>query len=171
MSIFDDMFDPDFMWDSEYKQRADIRSLQQQVLNAPEYGPQMRMQAARIDQLELLCRSLVELLVRKGMATSAELRVIMQQLDLEDGVEDGRVGKAVRSGAPRCAHCQRFVNPQRAACVYCGTPMVHAAPQPPKKPPRPDVTCVRCSATVPESETYFSSAGLVCESCFDPTET
>lgn len=168
MSYFDDIFDPAFFWDNEYRQRQDIQSLRKQVEAAPDYGSQLRAQAARIDQLELLSKALIELVVRKGLATSAELGVIMQQLDLEDGVEDGRVGKSVRQEAPRCGHCQRFVNPRRQACVYCGTPMAQATTAASTKPPRPDVSCTRCGAIVPEADSYFSASGLVCEGCFDP---
>lgn len=170
MSIFDDMFDSAFFFDNEYRQRRDIQRLQLEVLHAPSHGPQVQANTARVDQLELLCTALVELIVAKGIATAPELRVIMQQLDLADGVEDGRISKTVREQSPRCAHCQRFVNPSREACVYCGTPMSHAAPQAQAQAVRPDVTCTRCHSSVPESDSYFTDQGLVCSGCFDAGE-
>lgn len=166
MSILDDIFDSAFFFDSEYRQRRDIQLLKAQVSDAPSQA-QVQAAVARVDQLELLCSALVELLVAKGVTTSAELRVLMQQVDLSDGVEDGRVSKNAREQSPRCACCQRFLNPAREACVYCGTPMAQAVPQPPAPKPRPEVTCTECRRTVPESDTYFSGRGLLCSSCYE----
>ncbi len=168
MSIFDDMFDSEFFFDSDYRQRRDIRSLQRQLLAAPDHGAQVRANTARIEQLELLCTSLVELLVAKGLATAPELRVLMQQLDLADGVEDGRIAKRVRDDSPRCGHCQRFVNPSRESCVYCGTPMAPTSPAAAAvKTVRVEVACSSCGVRVAETDSYFTGAGLVCEGCFD----
>lgn len=175
LSIFDDLFDSAFLFDSEYRQRRDIQRLQQQVSHsaASNHGPALRAAAARIDQLELLCSALAQLLVTKGLTTQAELRVIMQQLDLVDGVEDGRASTTVADKAPRCSHCQRFINPAREACVYCGTPMAQAMPPrpattaaPPVAKPRPSVACKGCGRVVLESDTYFTGRGLVCGTCF-----
>lgn len=166
MSIFDEMFDPKFFWDDEYRQRRDIEFLRQEVTSAPNLAPQLRAQAARIDQLELMVKALTEVIVGKGLASRDELAVAMQQLDLEDGVEDGRVGRA-RQDAPTCQHCHRFVNPKRERCVYCGTPQsAQAVPQAAPAPSRPPVQCTQCHTTVPESKSYFTGGGLVCESCF-----
>lgn len=166
MSILDDIFDSAFFLDSEYRQRRDIQLLKAQISGAPSQA-QVQAAAARIAQLELLCSTLVELLVAKGVTTPAELRVLMQQVDLLDGVEDGHVSKSAREQSPRCAHCQRFLNPAREACVYCGTPMAQAVPKPPAPKPRPDVTCAWCRRVVPESDTFFSGRGLLCSSCFE----
>ena len=172
MSTFDELFDPKFLWDNERKQRRDIESLRQALTHAPDLRPMLEAQARRIDRLELLCKGLVELVVAKKLVSHAELSVVMQQLDLADGVEDGRISPHVRESSPCCTSCQRFVNPQRTSCIYCGTPIDHALP--PEAAPaargRPDVICVRCNDTVPENETYFSGSGLVCGSCFDPSE-
>lgn len=164
MSMFDDIFESAFFFDTEYHQRRDIQRLKSQVEDAASQS-QLQAAAARVDQLELLCTALVELLVAKGVTTPAELRVLMQQVDLSDGVEDGRVSKRVREESPRCACCQRFLNPRREACVYCGTPMARAVPPPPAPTPRPDVACTGCQRVVPERDTYFTGRGLVCSSC------
>jgi len=166
MSMLDDLFDSAFFLDSEYRQRRDIQRLQQEISSVPDLRPQLRTAIARIDQLELLCSTLAELLVAKGITTPAELRVLMQQVDLADGVEDGRISKTVHDASPRCSQCQRFLNPARTACVYCGTPMAQAVPPAPAPKPRPNVDCKRCRRVVPESDTYFTDHGLVCSSCF-----
>lgn len=165
MSIFDDVFDSAFFFDSEYRQRRDIQWLKQQLTAAPSQA-QTQAQAARIDQLELLCAALVELLVAKGVTNPAELRVLMQQVDLADGVEDGRKSVSPREASPRCACCQRFLNPAREACVYCGTPMARAVPPPPAPKPRPMVECVACRRVVTEGDSYFTGRGLMCSTCF-----
>jgi hypothetical protein len=170
MSLFDELFDPKYVWDTDRRQRRDIESLRRDMQHAPDWRPMIQAQAERIDRLELLLKGLLELVVSKSLLTRAELSVVMQQLDLADGVEDGRISSVVRETSPRCRQCQRFLNPQRSACVYCGTPMDAAMPPTATaSAPRPDVTCVGCGTTVPENETYYSGTGLVCESCFDPS--
>lgn len=171
MSILDDIFESGFVFDSEYRQRRDIQQLQQQISELPYQSSQLDGAAMRINQLELLCAALVELLMARGLTTPAELRVLMQQVDLADGVEDGRKSQHVHTKAPRCSSCQRYVNPNREACVYCGTPKAKTEAQPgaPAPKPRPDIECKRCKRLVPESETYFTGRGLVCGPCFEST--
>ncbi|HFE45246.1 MAG TPA: hypothetical protein ENJ18_07090, partial [Nannocystis exedens] len=41
---------------------------------------------ARSDRLELACEALLELVVSKGLVSAEELRVLMVQIDLRDGV-------------------------------------------------------------------------------------
>jgi hypothetical protein len=169
MSFFDELFDPKFMWDSERKQRRDIETLRRSLHNAPDSSRMIQAQAERIDRLELLCKGLVELVISKNLVSRAELSVIMQQLDLADGVEDGRIAPVVRENSPRCTSCQRFLNPKRTGCIYCGAPIEAALASVPPPVARPNVTCTACAKSVPENETYYSDSGLVCESCFDPS--
>lgn len=171
MSFFDDLFDPRFVFDSEHKQRMDIEMLRAELSTAGEPNKQTRQTIAqlrdRVDRLELTVKTLMELMYRKGVASQAEISVLMQQIDLLDGVEDGKMSTRVHAEAPTCGHCHRYINPRRRHCVYCHNPV--EAPVKVKPQPRM-VDCSRCSNAVPERQTYFSSSGVVCESCFDPSE-
>ncbi len=164
MGYFDDLFESEFLFDNEHKQREDIERIKQQMHDAPDLSRLMGPLAQRVDRLELLCKSLTEIIVSKGLATREELSVVTQQLDLADGVEDGKIGARVRKDAPRCSSCGRFVNPKRAHCVYCNAAVEQGASQ---TPPERTAVCGGCGKTVAESSTYYTGKGLRCEVCFE----
>lgn len=129
-----------------------------------------------VDRLQLVCNAFAQVLEQKGLASREELELLIQQIDLLDGVEDGKAGQALRE-APRCRTCSHFVNPAREECLYCGSPIARSAPAEgspyrggpgaaaPAKKERL-VTCSACSAQVPQSQTFFTDEGaLVCSAC------
>ena len=78
----------------------------------------------RVDRLILVVDAMWSLLRDSGW-TDEQLAERIRQIDLADGVEDRR-----RTAQPtRCATCQSMVEPGRAACAICGSPM--AAPTAP----------------------------------------
>ena len=86
-----------------------------------------RPQKARITELEegvgelaLLCKTLMRMLLEKGVCTGQEINALMKQLDLEDGVEDGRVTKTAGKAGGRCPKCDHAVMAARKRCLYCG---------------------------------------------------
>ena len=164
MGYFDDLFKPEFLFDNEYSQRKDIERLEQQVLEMPDASRMVEPLLQRVDRLELLCKALTELVVSKGIATREELSVVTQQLDLADGVEDGKISARVRKSAPRCSSCGRFVNPRREHCVYCHADVSTTAQAP---PPERTVVCGGCGKEVPESGSFYTGAGLRCDTCFE----
>lgn len=164
MGYFDDLFKSEFLFDTEYKQREDIERIKQQMLDSPDLSRMIGPLAKRVDRLELLCKSLTEIIMSKGLATREELSVVTQQLDLADGVEDGKIGARVRKDAPRCASCGRFVNPKRSHCVYCHAAVLH---NPSEIPPERTVVCGGCGQDVPESSTFYTAQGLRCDTCFE----
>lgn len=168
MGLFEDIFTP-----IELRNQRDIDGLRAELSALPDVSEQIHRQQAQIERLELITRVLGKLVIAKGLATQSELSVLLQQVDLEDGVEDGRLRDEQRRRAPRCAGCDRFINPKRRQCVYCGHAIAAGATgsyrdglRAPK--PVPSATCARCSKVVPETQTWFTGAGLVCGSCYDP---
>jgi len=164
VGYFDDLFSPEFLFDTEHKQREDIERIKEQMLDAPDPSEAIGPLVQRVDRLELLCKSLTELIVSKGLASREELSVVTQQLDLADGVEDGKIGSRVLKNGPRCSNCGRFVNPRRSSCVYC-----HAAveQQSAQAPPERLVACGGCGKEVAESASFYTGAGLRCDACFE----
>ncbi len=134
-----------------------------------------RLQRA-VDRLQLVCNAFAQVLEQKGLASREELELLIQQIDLLDGVEDGKAGQALRE-APRCRTCSHFVNPAREECIYCGSPIARSAaaegspyrggPAAAAAPKQERlVTCSACAARVPQSQTFFTDEGaLVCASC------
>lgn len=167
MAFLDELFS---RVDIDYRQHRELEQLRVELADARlDAAPRRALGALlqRVERLELINRALVELIVAKGLVTADELSVMTQQVDLLDGVEDGRISAEVHARAPTCGACGRYVNPARAACVYCGEAVAEAVK--PRRPARA-VTCAMCAASVPERSTYFTSRGVICEPCFIESE-
>ncbi len=159
-------FDHMFAFYSDVDQQEDIDNLKSEMMALPNLRPLLDRMNARIGKLELLNRTLTELLLSKKIITRDELSVMMQQVDLLDGVEDGEISSHLHANAPTCDACGRYVNPKRTDCVYCGVKISMAAAKRRIKPVR-NVDCTKCGAVVPESTTYFGAGGVICETCFE----
>lgn len=152
------------LFDNDNKQRNDIDLLRADLDSLPKVWAHIETMNSRVDRLELLCETLMEVIVVKGLANEAELSVLMQQIDLEDGVEDGARHDQVRGSAPRCRQCDKFINPARSNCVYCDA--LIEGPAIKRRPPPKLVGCGGCGQSVAESSTFFTAQGLRCEVCF-----
>ena len=119
--------------------------------------------SARVDRLELLNRALLDLLLHHNVVDRNELSVMMQQVDLLDGVEDGAISESVHDAAPTCGACGRYVNPSRSHCVYCNTEMRSTGG---KAPSLRMVDRSTCGTRIEERQSYFSDSGVVCSGCF-----
>jgi hypothetical protein len=79
--------------------------------------------AKELDRLELVLEAQWSLLREKLGLTDADLKQRVRELDLEDGVLDGKITKEPVTPCPSCA---RMVARLALRCTYCGEPM---APQ------------------------------------------
>ena len=70
----------------------------------------------RMDKLVLVCRSLWELVRDNTSLTEDDLMNKVLELDLRDGVADGKM----QQGVQKCVHCGRTLSPRHARCLYCG---------------------------------------------------
>jgi hypothetical protein len=70
----------------------------------------------QVERLALLNQALWELLRGKLGFTDADLERIAQEVDLRDGVADGKI----TARAVKCPACQRVNNSRRGQCMYCG---------------------------------------------------
>jgi hypothetical protein len=113
-----------YLFDNEWRQREDI-----ELLRASTETTQTEAQRAaqkidrlerRVDRAELLLESLYRLVSEKNLVTADEFRLMVARVDLEDGIEDGRIGPDRNRRAPKCVECKRAVNRKRTHCVFCG---------------------------------------------------
>lgn len=115
-----------FMFDNDRFQRRDIDALKSEVefLEEKERGTasatqhQLDQLRDEVAELALFNKALLRLLLDKGVFTPKEFERAFRALDLEDGVEDG---KLTAGGKPqRCTKCQRPVPRTRKDCQLCG---------------------------------------------------
>ena len=70
----------------------------------------------RVDRLLMIVRAMCALMEEQGL-TSEQLMAKIDELDLQDGVDDG----LVRGSVVECPSCQSKVAPGLRACQLCGT--------------------------------------------------
>ena len=72
----------------------------------------------RLDKLSLICSAMWQLMQEKTDLTEEDLMAKVQELDLADGVADGKVTK---KKLQNCPGCNRVMSPRHKRCLYCGT--------------------------------------------------
>ena len=70
----------------------------------------------QITRLLLVNQAMWELLRDRIGITDADLERKMQEVDMRDGVQDGRI----TFGPVRCPSCNRVSNSKQSKCLYCG---------------------------------------------------
>jgi len=71
----------------------------------------------RLDRLTLASQAMWELLRSMGHITDSHLMAKMEEVDLRDGRQDGKITPVVKV----CPKCHRNSHSRRLHCVYCET--------------------------------------------------
>ena len=71
---------------------------------------------ARVDRLTLVNLAIWSLLREKTGLTEENLLERVREIDLKDGVIDGKVPRQVR----KCEQCGRVMSARHTTCLYCG---------------------------------------------------
>ena len=72
----------------------------------------------KLERLSLVTHAMWELLQAKGYS-EAELKQKMIELDMRDGVRDGKVSRSELS----CRSCGKPLRDRRSNCYWCGAPV------------------------------------------------
>lgn len=79
----------------------------------------------RIDELAIIIRAMWALMEEQG-ATAEQLMAKIEEIDLEDGVADGKATQLPVD----CPSCDAKVSPGLTHCQYCGTALTDTADDP-----------------------------------------
>ncbi len=105
----------------ELYQWKEIDNAQRQAGRAELKSEQVHHQIAlledKIESLALACQSLWELLRDNTDLTEVELNAKIQEVDLRDGRQDGKLSRVVGD----CPSCGRKTSKRRHRCIYCGS--------------------------------------------------
>jgi hypothetical protein len=77
---------------------------------------EMRRLEEKVERLVLVNRAMWELVREAHGFTEEQLFEKVLEIDLRDGVQDGKLKKHVAT----CANCGRKISPRRKKCLYCG---------------------------------------------------
>lgn len=157
----------EYLFDNEHKQRDDINLAlaEADVAYSTMAGlaEKLTESQSRVAKLELTLEALIRLLEHQKKLNRDDLVLMIQRLDLADGVEDGMMGPDKSSKAPKCSSCGRPVNQRRPLCIYCAAPVTAEKKQ---RPAPRQIQCARCDKAVPELDTYITERGAVCPTCY-----
>ena len=70
----------------------------------------------KLDALSLACHAMFKILQDKHGLTEEQLEAKIQELDLQDGVLDGKISIDVKT----CPDCGHKLNKRHKNCFYCG---------------------------------------------------
>lgn len=110
----------DFLWDLHQSSRINsaesrLSSAEQRLTQIRSVEERLRVAEERIEKLVLVNQALLELLCAKRQVTEAEVLDKVIEIDLRDGVQDGRLGSPTT-----CGQCGRTLNQRRTKCLFCG---------------------------------------------------
>ena len=111
----------EFIWNIHQEKR-----LQEVKSTARHSQDELSRYKQKIEELEfslsritLASQAMWEVLRARAGVTDTELLAKMNEIDLRDGVKDGRMTANVVT----CPRCARKLNTKSARCIYCGTTM------------------------------------------------
>jgi len=109
----------DFIWN--LKQESRIAEAQTDASRAKDeittYKNRIRDLEFSLNRMALVSQAVWELLSSRLGIPESELLARISEIDLRDGVADGRMSAQVS----HCSDCGRPVNTKRSRCIYCGT--------------------------------------------------
>ncbi len=126
----------DYMFDNDWLQRQDIENLKQHEFalsqRAAREAGRIRNLEEEIDHLTLINEALLRMLEKKGVIVRDEFRALLVEVDLEDGVHDGKLAKPAparppaRAGLVNCKFCRTANDPVNKFCAGCRRPLVRS---------------------------------------------
>jgi hypothetical protein len=109
----------ELLWDLHQERR--INEVQdganQAARKATDFQERVHQLEDRIDRMLLTNMALWSLVRDTTGLTDHDLLSRVQQIDLEDGVADGKVS---RTAPTTCPKCHRTFSPRHRRCLYCG---------------------------------------------------
>ena len=91
---------------------------------ATEVLRELRVVEERLEKLVLIHMAMWSLMQERTGASEEDLAQRVQEIDLADGVADGKITRT----AQKCAQCGRTISRRHRKCLFCGSEDLTAAP-------------------------------------------
>jgi hypothetical protein len=106
-------------WDVQHPMQGSSHAGADAARAARQAESTVRELEDRIDKLSLICCAMWTVIQAHTDVGDDELVKLVQELDLSDGIQDG---KARVEKVHQCTQCQRPVATRHLRCIYCGAP-------------------------------------------------
>jgi len=108
----------ELLWDLHQERRIGeaFSSANDAATKATQFQERVRLLEDRMDRMTLLNMSMWSLLKETTGLTDEHLAARVQEIDLQDGVADGKVTRAPAV----CPKCGRSFSARHQRCLYCG---------------------------------------------------
>ena len=108
----------DFIWNMQQEARiAEAKNDAEDAKNeVSRYKERIQELEFALNRISLASQALWELLRSRVGITEAELLAKISEVDLRDGVKDGRMTAKLTT----CSNCGRTLNTKSSRCIYCG---------------------------------------------------
>lgn len=97
---------------------------QESSRKATDFQGRVRQLEDSVERLVLVNAALWSLVKDRTGLTDAALTARVRDIDLRDGVEDGKITTTVQN----CQKCGRSMNPRHKKCLYCGGERLASSP-------------------------------------------
>ena len=99
-------------------------SAQESGRKATDFQERVRLLEDSVARLALVNAAIWSLVKDRTGLTDAALAARVRDIDLRDGVEDGKLTATVQN----CAHCGRVMASRHRRCIYCGGERLSRSP-------------------------------------------
>lgn len=108
-----------FLWNLAQDSTADATSRELAIAKrtVSNNSDEVAKLTRQVERLTLASQAMWEIIRATGAVSDEQLLAKMQEIDLRDGREDGRISQSRTT----CPKCQRVNNSRRDKCMYCGT--------------------------------------------------
>jgi hypothetical protein len=108
----------DLLWDLHQQRRiGDVEGKADEASRkATDFQERVRQLEDVVDRLTLVNQAMWSLLSQANGITDEQLADRVNELDLRDGVADGKVTRT----PAQCVKCHRTLHPRHKRCMYCG---------------------------------------------------
>jgi ribosomal protein S27AE len=107
------------LYDLESRRRAASAesSARRSETKAGDVQRELRLIAERLDKLVLVNMAMWSLVQERTGVSEEDLANRVQEIDLQDGVADGKVTRNLR----QCPNCHRTMSRRHNKCLFCGS--------------------------------------------------
>ncbi len=121
------MFSSLYIMEANRKAGRAERGVSRTVAKLDEARRELRIMQEKFDKLVLIDMAIWSLLQEKTGLTDEDLAQRIQDIDLADGVADGKITRTKEAGQ-KCGHCGRVVSQRHRRCLFCGSESLESGP-------------------------------------------